>query len=116
MPTIRVLLSAGLVVAVLAGTAALARSAQSDDEYLGLPDAPGREEVVAYCAACHSLKLVVQQGLTREDWAELLIWMYDEQEMPELEPDEEKLVLDYLAKYVSPEAHRERLKARGILR
>ncbi len=112
----RALRIASLVAVVLAGTTVIAYSAQTDDEYLGLPDAPGREEVVAYCAACHSLKLVVQQGQTREGWAELLEWMYDEQEMAELEPDEEKLVLDYLAKYVSPEAHRERLKARGILR
>ena len=115
MPPNRAFVFASLAV-VLVGTTALARSAQSEDEYLGLPDAPGREEVAAYCGACHSLKLVVQQGQTREGWADVLAWMYDEQEMPELEPDEEKLVLDYLAKYVSPETYRERMKARGILR
>jgi len=116
MPSIRALTVAGLAAAVLAGAPAPSWSAQPDDEYLGLPDAPGREEVAAYCGPCHSLRLVVQQGQTREGWAELLTWMYDEQEMPELEPDEEKLVLDYLAKYVGPDTHRQRLKARGVIR
>lgn len=66
--------------------------------------------MLAYCGACHSMKLVVQQGLDRKGWAETLVWMYDEQEMPRLEPEEEKLVLDYLAKYVGPEGHEERLR------
>lgn len=116
MTSIRVLSVAGLTAALLAVTPAPVRSAPSDDEYLGLPDAPGREEVAAYCGACHSLRLVVQQGQTREGWQELLTWMYEEQEMPELEPDEEKLVLDYLAKYVGPDTHRQRLKAQGVVR
>ncbi|MEJ2122881.1 MAG: hypothetical protein P8Z76_19720 [Alphaproteobacteria bacterium] len=87
----------------------------ADDETFGLPNAPGREELLAFCGACHSMKLVVQQGLTRQSWEETLIWMYEEQEMPRLEPEEEKLVLDYLAKYVGPEAQKERLQERGIL-
>ena len=117
MTSIRVLTVTGLAAALLAATPAPTRSApQSDDEYLGLPDAPGREEVVAYCGACHSLKLVVQQGQTRDGWEEVLDWMYEEQEMPELEPDDEKLVLDYLAKYLGPDTHRQRLKARGVVR
>lgn len=88
----------------------------ADDETFGLPEAPGREEVLAYCGACHSMKLVVQQGLTRQSWQDTLTWMYEEQEMPRLEPDEEKLVLDYLAKYVGPDSQKERLRARGVLR
>ena len=100
-----------LAAAVLIWTAAAGSSpALADDETFGLPDAPGREEVIAYCGACHSMKLVIQQGLDRKSWAETLIWMYEEQEMPELEPDEEKLVLDYLAQYVGPDSHKERLR------
>lgn len=101
---------------MLASTILAGRAAQTDDEYLGLPDAPGREEVAAYCGACHSLGLVVQQGQTRDGWAEVLVWMYEEQDMPELEPEDEKLVLDYLAKYVGPDTHQQRLKNRGVLR
>lgn len=90
-------------------------SAQQDDEHAGLPDAPGREEVAAYCGACHSLNLVVQQGLTRQAWTELLVWMVEEQGMPELDTAEHKLVIDYLAKYVGPDDQKARLRRRGLL-
>lgn len=102
--------SAGLGVALFITTVVSGRPVQAEDETFGLPDAPGREEVLIYCGACHSMKLVVQQGLDRKGWAETLVWMYEEQEMPQLEPDEEKLILDYLAKYVGPEGHKERLR------
>ncbi len=116
MQSIRYLVLAGAAFAVLASSMLAGRAAQPDDEYLGLPNAPGREEVLVYCGACHSLKLVVQQGQTREGWAELLVWMYEEQEMPELEADDEKLVLDYLATYVGPDTHQQRLRESGVLR
>jgi hypothetical protein len=86
------------------------RPAIAQDEYLGLPDEPGREEVAIYCGACHSLMLVVQQGLDRPEWDKLLDWMVEEQGMPELESDERKLVLDYLAEHVGPDGHAERLR------
>ncbi len=87
----------------------------AEDEFYGLPDAPGRDEVVAYCSACHSLGLVVQQGLTRPGWSETLSWMYDEQEMEALESEDEKLILGYLAKFVGPDTQKERLRKRGLL-
>ena len=65
-----------------------------------LPEDKGKEEVEAYCAPCHSLRLVVQQGLSRERWDELLVWMVEEQEMEPIEEKDRKLVLDYLAKHV----------------
>ena len=107
-------LVASLLLPVTPPSAAL--QAAVDDEYFGLPKNTGREEVLAYCGACHSMKLVVQQGLTRQVWAELLVWMYEEQEMDPLEPEEEKLVLDYLAEHLGPEGQKERLRKRGVLR
>ena len=77
--------------------------------------AVGREEVVAYCGACNSIRLVVQQGLTQEGWAELLEWMYEEQEMESLDAEDETLVLDYLAKHVGPDSQKQRLRSSGIL-
>ena len=87
-------------------------SAVAEDELtdMGLPVDVGRDEVEAYCGACHSLKLVVQQGLSRAAWEETLQWMVDEQEMEPLESGDHKLVLDYLSKHVSIEAHRKRQK------
>lgn len=72
----------------------------------GMPADVGRDEVEAYCGACHSLRLVAQQGLKREVWAELFIWMVEEQEMEEMPAEDSKLVLDYLSKHLG--IHRKR--------
>jgi cytochrome c len=73
-----------------------------EEDWGGLPPGPGREEVYYGCQPCHSLRIVVQQGLTRDSWDETLVWMVDEQGMPELEPEEHDLILDYLAKNYGP--------------
>lgn len=85
-------------------------SAQDDEEdelaQWGMPADIGRDEVEAYCGACHSLRLVAQQGLKRDVWAELFIWMVEEQEMEEMPAEDSKLVLDYLSKHLG--IHRKR--------
>ena len=58
--------------------------------------ANGVEETYAYCTACHSERLVAQQGLDRYDWIELLEWMVEEQSMAEIEEPDLSIVLDYL--------------------
>ncbi len=58
--------------------------------------ADGVEETYAYCSACHSERLVAQQGLDRYDWVELLEWMVEEQSMAEIEEPDLSIVLDYL--------------------
>lgn len=88
-----------------AGALAVPGAAQQADEDF-LPAGPGKEQVVAYCQACHSLKIVQQQGLDRESWDETLTWMVEEQEMPALEPDERALILDYLSTHRSPTSPR----------
>ncbi len=65
----------------------------------GLPLDLGREEVEVYCSACHSLRLVAQQGLTKGDWDELFDWMVEEQEMEEMPAEDRNLVLNYLSKH-----------------
>jgi len=65
----------------------------------GLPMDVGRDEVEIYCNACHSLRLVAQQGLSRDDWDELFGWMVEEQEMEEMPAEDRKLVLNYLSKH-----------------
>ena len=64
-----------------------------------LPDDIGKEETYFSCAGCHSIRLVAQQGMKRQDWEEVFEWMVDEQEMEPLDDDLEKLVLDYLTKH-----------------
>lgn len=68
----------------------------------------GREEVVAYCGACHSLKLVTQQRLPRYRWEELMVWMHEKQGMPKLPEEEEQLIVDYLAEHLGPPPRRRR--------
>ncbi len=83
---------------------------------IGLPPDKGRDEVEAYCGACHSLRLVVQQGLSRSDWEELLVWMVEEQEMEPLGAEDRKLVLDYLSKHVSIEVSREKRAKKRMMK
>jgi cytochrome c2 len=69
------------------------------DELGGLPVGKGAEETYYTCSACHSIRLVRQQGLTRAAWDELIDWMIEEQDMSELEAEERKLILNYLSTY-----------------
>ncbi len=59
----------------------------------------GMEETEAYCSPCHSLMIVVQQGLSSSGWDELLDWMVEEQEMEEIEPSDRQRIVKYLAKH-----------------
>lgn len=66
-----------------------------------LPEDKGKEEVEVYCGSCHSLRLVVQQRMGKNEWDELLVWMVEEQEMDPIPGDDRTLVLDYLAKHLN---------------
>ena len=80
------------------GVAAAAPAAPSPAHDLGLLVAgEGGAETHAYCTACHSERIVAQQGLTRPDWDELLEQMVEEHEMTPIEEPDRARVLDYLA-------------------
>ena len=90
----RALLPAALLAAGIIGPAL----AQEDDPVAALPGDPEQKELVYYsCTACHSFKLVAQQGMSRERWDKLLHWMVEEQGMPEYPPKDWNAILDYLA-------------------
>lgn len=73
--------------------------AQETSPFDGLPADTGQVEVFAFCSACHSMMIVKQQNLSREDWEETLEWMVEEQGMDEMPADIRPIVLDYLAKH-----------------
>jgi hypothetical protein len=77
-----------------------------DDEFRGLAEGPGQEETYYACTPCHSIHLVRQQRLSRARWEKTLKWMVEEQGMPELEPQERALVLDYLVSHYGQEVPR----------
>jgi len=80
--------------------------AEAQDDYEALPEGEGKNIVYGVCSGCHSVKLVMQQGMTRKKWDKTLDWMYEQQGMPELQPDIEKQVLDYLAQHFNVDDER----------
>jgi cytochrome c len=78
-------------------TPAVAGAGSGGDDWGGLPEAPGREATFTLCSACHSIRLVVQQGLSRADWDELFDWMIEEQEMEDQSPVTRATIVSYLA-------------------
>lgn len=90
---------AGRLFGLVVLPALLLQGAQADDDPFGSdwPEGPGREEAGYLCGACHSLRIVIQQGLSRGDWDETLDWMVEEQDMAPLETEEREIILTYLA-------------------
>lgn len=87
-------LSIAAILALASG--AFIASASAESEFGLLVPGEGAEETFGYCTACHSERIVVQQGQTREGWVHLLEWMVEEQGMPPIEEPDYSLVLDYL--------------------
>lgn len=84
----------------MGGVAGAPLAFAEEDEFQGLPKGPGQELTFYTCSACHSIKLVLQQRMTREDWDEALVYMVEEQAMNKLDSDERNQILDYLGKYL----------------
>ena len=61
------------------------------------PPGPGRDEAFYGCVACHNFKLVAAQGLSRDRWDETITLMIVRHNMPAVEGEDRKLILDYLA-------------------
>ena len=85
-----------LVLAAAAGGPADIAARAAEELHGGLPAGAGREATFDACSGCHSIKIVVQQRLTREDWSEVLDDMVAEHDMPEIEEPERTRILDYL--------------------
>ncbi|MCY3814759.1 MAG: hypothetical protein OXG59_00520 [Gammaproteobacteria bacterium] len=105
---------AALPVAVIAahlGTMAWAdgesetdpESEQEQALFRGMPDDDGRLQVFGFCGSCHSIDLVLQQGLSRAVWEQVLVEMVRDHEMAPLQPDVRVKVLDYLEEYYGPD-------------
>ena len=69
--------------------------------------------VIANCTSCHSAKMVTQNRATRDGWKSMIRWMQETQNLWDLGENEDA-ILDYLAKYYSPEKQGRRLPLTGI--
>jgi len=67
--------------------------------------APGEDAglVFGFCTRCHSERIIVQQGLSRESWDETIDWMVEEQGMAEIPAPLRVRILDYLSEHYNPE-------------
>lgn len=77
-----------------------------DDEWQGLPEGEGQEELYFNCIACHSTAIIQQQRLNRRVWDDILVWMIDDMGWPAPPEAEYDLILDYLVEHFGQDAPR----------
>ena len=82
---------------VAEGTAQTRRERPPEEQPGEYPQAPNRDDTFYFCTACHGFKIVAQQGMSRERWDESLTWMVDRHKMPDVQGEDRKKILDYLA-------------------
>ena len=88
---------------VLAAAGAAGPVAADNEPWSAMPEGQGRRETFGVCSACHSMKIVEQQGMTRTQWAETLDYMVEEHGMAPLGGELLGRILDYLAMAYPPD-------------
>ena len=68
----------------------------------GLVEGKGLQLVIQNCTSCHSAKLIIQNRMDKERWANTIKWMQETQNLWDLGESEEA-ILDYLATHYAPE-------------
>ncbi len=82
---------------VSGNTSAPTAETKDESEFGLMKVADGVETTFYACTACHSEMIVVQQGLTRDGWDELIDWMIEDQGMDEPDTADRDIMLNYLA-------------------
>lgn len=84
-------------------------AADEIDPTTGLVMGENWETVHNNCIACHSARLITQQGASRETWEQMIRWMQATQGLWQFDEATETAILDYLAEYYPPgESYRRR--------
>jgi hypothetical protein len=73
-----------------------------DEKPEDFPAGDGRDETFYACTACHGFQLIAQQGMNRGQWEDSIDGMTKRHNMPPLEGNERKIVLDYLTATYPP--------------
>lgn len=74
-----------------------AAAVDPSDVVMGLVAAPGRDQVLANCVACHATALITQNHMSRSRWDATLTWMQETQGLWEIPAPDRAAILDYLA-------------------
>ena len=98
----RIVMAAAVLLVVCVAAPAVPGTPEPEEFGL-MVAAPGASETFYACTPCHSERIVVQQGLTREQWDEALDLMVEEHEMEPIEGDARTVILDYLAEHYGPD-------------
>ncbi len=72
-----------------------ARPAEEGPEQF--PAHPNRDDAFYFCTACHSFKIVAAQGMSRARWDDSLNWMVERHNMPRVQGEDRRKILDYLS-------------------
>jgi len=83
-----------LLVSAADGSAQTKPVEEAPEQY---PAHPSRDDAFYFCTACHSFRIVAAQGMSRERWDESLDWMVQRHKMPDVQGEDRKRILDYLA-------------------
>ena len=87
------------LVLLIALAAASASADPAIDERTGLVIDDGWVLVNGHCGACHSHKLVTAQRGDADFWLGIIRWMQRTQNLWQLPPEQEKTIVDYLARH-----------------
>ena len=85
-----------LVLSFADADAQTKRTRPAEEQPEQYPAGPNREDTFYFCTACHGFKLVAAQAMSRERWDESLTWMVQRHNMPNVQGEERKKILDYL--------------------
>ncbi len=96
---LRLIIGSAIAALLLAPAPAVAQAqtfTPGDEKPEDYPAGPGRDDTFYACTPCHGFRIVAQQGQSRRQWDDTLDWMTQRHNMPKLEGDQRKVVLDYL--------------------
>jgi hypothetical protein len=73
------------------------------DPATGLIVGPGWELARAHCGACHSYRLVTAQAGDEDFWLGTIRWMQSTQNLWPIAPEQEEVLIGYLATFYPPD-------------
>jgi hypothetical protein len=98
----RLALAASLVILLALPAPDLAaqqkRAKAPEEQPEQYPAGAHRDDTFYFCTACHSFKIVAQQGMSRERWNETFDFMVERHKMVDVQGEQREQMLDYLAK------------------